>query len=245
MHKNSFLSASSLAFFALTVHIIHIMEKTKKQYLTDQTEERIYLYIHGQGCVFGDALPKEEEFAEILGVSRTITREALSRLKAAGIVESRRRRGMILKKPDLFAGLDKLIKYDIIDDRTRKEFAELRLVIELGLADLIYVNRTAEAIDELENICSEFRNEQTDLQKHLAAEKDFHRRLLAMSGNELIERFQLLLEPFFSPHKKLPQTTLRNSYIEHMELVNALRGHSIAEWRRVAHKHFGHYFNSR
>lgn len=221
------------------------MEKTKKQFLTDQIEERIYRYIREQGCVFGDALPKEEEFSEILGVSRTITREALSRLKAAGIVESRRRRGMILKKPDLFAGLDKLIKHSIIDECTQKDFAELRLVIELGVADLIYVNRTAEAIEELENICCEFRRDQMNVEKLMAAEKDFHRRLLAMSGNKLIERFQLLLEPFFSPHKKLPPTTLHNSYNEHMELVAALRGNSIAEWRKTAHKHFGHYFTDR
>ena len=220
------------------------MEKNKKQYLTDQVEERIYLYIREQVCSFGDALPKEEEFAEILGVSRTITREALSRLKAAGIIESRRRRGMILKKPDIFSGLDKLIQYGILDERTQKEFAELRLVIELGLTDLIYVNRTQEAVDELETICNEFRNEPMNIEKHVEAEKDFHRRLLAMSGNELVMRFQLLLEPFFSPHKNVPAATLSNSYHEHMELVTALRRHSIADWRRVAHKHFGHYFTN-
>ena len=221
------------------------MENNKKQYLTDLIEERIYLYIREQGCTFGDALPKEEEFAEILGVSRTITREALSRLKAAGIIESRRRRGMVLKKPDIFAGLDKLIEYGILDERTQKEFAELRLVIELGLTDLIYAKRTKEAVDELETICNEFRNEPMSIEKHVAAEKAFHRRLLAMSGNELVMRFQLLLEPFFSPQKAVPQDTLNNSYHEHMELVTALRKHSIADWRKVAHKHFGHYFSAR
>ena len=221
------------------------MEKNKQQYLTDQTEERIYEYIRSAGYSFGDALPKEDELAGILGVSRTITREALSRLKAAGIVESRRRRGMILKKPDIFAGLDKLIKFGILDEHTKQEISELRLVIELGVADLIYANRTAKTIDELEIICEEFKNEDLDIAKHVAAEQHFHRRLLAMSGNNLIDRFQLLLEPFFAPHKTLPQSTLNNSYQEHMELVKALRGHSIAEWRRVAHKHFGHYFSNR
>ena len=206
--------------------------------MTDQVEQRIYEHIREHGYAFGDLLPKEEEFAAELSVSRTITREALSRLKAAGIIESRRRRGMILKKPDLFAGLDKLIHFNILDETARKEFAELRLVIEIGLSDLIYMHKTPEALDELEKIARRF----IDSKEHGKIEQEFHRRLMAMSQNRLIDRFQLLLDSVFVSAKELSEEVMSQAYGDHMEIVEALRSGTLAEWREVAHQHFTNYF---
>ena len=179
------------------------MKKETKKTLTDQTEQRIYDYIRSRGCVYGDPLPKEEELAAELNVSRTITREALSRLKASGIIESRRRRGMILKKPDIFAGLDKLIHSGMLDDETRRELAQLRLVIELGLADHIYRNRHEKALKRLESTARKFAD-QTTAAGHGKIEQLFHRQLFALSGNQLITRFQMLLEPFYAPSRNWP-----------------------------------------
>lgn len=218
--------------------------KTPQKNLTDQIEQRIYLYIREHDLAYGDALPKEEELAATLNASRTITREALSRLKAAGIIESRRRRGMILKKPDLFSGLDKIIHHGLLDETTQKDFAELRLVIELGLADIIYRNQTAEACDILMQSAREFHNQDMTPELHLQLEQQFHRRLFALSGNQVIERFQLLLEPFFAQSDNINWTPekSRQSGDDHMGLVKALRNGSLQEWREALHNHFAHYF---
>ena len=217
------------------------MEDNKKN-LTEQVEERIYRYIRQKGYALGDLLPKEEELAAELKVSRTITREALSRLKAAGIVESRRRRGMILKKPDIFAGMQKLIHYDLLDEQTQKEIAQLRLVIELGLSDLIYLNRTADAIRELAEIAGKFQTPCITAELYRQLELDFHRRLFALSGNSLIEQFQLLLEPFFAHTSNPTAQAAEISYRDHIELVHTLQNGSMQEWREKVHSHFGHYF---
>ena len=145
---------------------------------------------------------------------------------------------MVLKKPDLFAGLDKLIHFGILDESTKQDFAELRLVIEIGLADLIYLNRTPEAIEELENIAKRFLTSK----EHGKIEQEFHRRLLAMSNNHLIDRFQLLLEPFFSSSERLSEVLMDLAYGDHMEIVEALRNGTLQEWREVAHEHVAHYF---
>ena len=178
-----------------------------------------------------------------LEVSRTITREALSRLKAAGIIESRRRRGMILKKPDIFVGLEKLIHANLLDDQTQQELAQLRLVIELGLSDLIFINKTPQAIDELEQIAGKFRTPNITPELYYRIEQDFHRRLFALSGNSLIEQFQLLLEPFFARTNDISETKAFISYTDHMELVSALHNGPMSEWRETVHRHFAHYFD--
>ena len=221
---------------------INIM-KISNNNLTDQTEKQIYEYICRRGYAFGDALPKEEELAVELNVSRTITREALSRLKAAGIIESRRRRGMILKKPDIFAGMEKLISYDLLDSTSKKEFAELRLVIELGLADLIYHHRTPAMIGELSNTARGFYQPEITVEMYEELEKDFHRYLFTLSGNKLIERFQMLLEPFFCSSKfVLTPLKAQRAGDDHLELVNILQNGSLQEWREALHHHFAHYF---
>ena len=216
------------------------MKQDRRKTLTDQTEERIYEYIRAHGFVFGDLLPKEEELAAALNVSRTITREALSRLKAAGIIESRRRRGMILKKPDIFAGLDTLIHSGMLDDETRGELARLRLVIELGLADLIYRNRHEKALRQLEATALKFAD-QSSAADHGRIEQLFHRQLFALSGSPLIERFQMLLEPFYARSRNWTPEISRRSREDHLALVEKLRSGSPAEWREELHKHFRTY----
>ena len=216
------------------------MEKATRKNLTDRTEQRIYHYIRSHGCVYGDLLPKEEELAAELNVSRTVTREALSRLKAAGIIESRRRRGMVLKKPDIFAGLDKLIHSGMLDEKTRGELAQLRLVIELGLADLIYRNRNEKALKRLENTVRKFA-EQSSADGDSRIEQLFHRQLFALSGSPLIKRFQMLLEPFYAPSRNWTPALSRRSSRDHLALVEALRSGSLAEWREELHKHFHTY----
>ena len=220
-----------------------IMTNDRQKTLTDRTEQRIYEYIRARGFRFGDLLPKEEELAAELNVSRTITREALSRLKAAGVIESRRRRGMILKKPDIFAGLDKLIHSGMLDDETRGDLAQLRLVIELGLADLIYRNRHEKALKRLENTARKFAEQVTTAAAHGKIEQLFHRRLFALSGNQLITRFQMLLEPFYAPSRNWTPALSRLSCRDHLALVNVLRTGTPAEWREELHKHFRVYLN--
>ena len=59
--------------------------------LADGVEESLLEYIRSSGLTAGDALPKEEELAARMRVSRHIVREGISRLKTLGMVESRRR----------------------------------------------------------------------------------------------------------------------------------------------------------
>ena len=56
--------------------------------LVDRVEKHIIEYIKENALKAGDALPKELEFAETLGVSRTAIREAMLRLRTLGLVES-------------------------------------------------------------------------------------------------------------------------------------------------------------
>ncbi|HYH56481.1 MAG TPA: GntR family transcriptional regulator, partial [Anseongella sp.] len=61
--------------------------------MADVIELRIREYLKKKSFKPGDALPKEIELAEALGVSRNVVREALSRLRMLGMIETKRKRG--------------------------------------------------------------------------------------------------------------------------------------------------------
>src|SRR5688500_16518177 len=98
----------------LNIDIERISYKT----MAEVVEVRLREYLKKKALKPGDALPTEMELAEALGVSRNVLREALSRLKMLGIVETRKKRGMILTSPDILGSLERVLDPAIIDENT-------------------------------------------------------------------------------------------------------------------------------
>ncbi|MCK4960177.1 MAG: FadR family transcriptional regulator, partial [Planctomycetes bacterium] len=69
---------------------IKAVEKTN---LVELVEQKILDIVRKNNLSVGDSLPGELELTEGLGVSRSVVREALSRLRMLGLLESRKRRG--------------------------------------------------------------------------------------------------------------------------------------------------------
>ena len=105
--------------------------------MTDQVEERLRNYFVERDLKMGDALPKETELIEALGVSRSVVREALSRLKMLGLIDVRKRRGMVLAEPDIFNGLERVMEPQFLSNETMRQLAELRLMLEVGQVDFL------------------------------------------------------------------------------------------------------------
>ena len=100
----------------------------------DGVETSLLDYIRRSGLAPGDLLPKEAELAEQLKVSRHIVREGISRLKTLGLVESRKRKGMILMRPNVFTGVSKLAEAKLFSESECKDFIQMRVFMELGMA---------------------------------------------------------------------------------------------------------------
>ncbi len=115
------------------------IEPVSHQTMADIVEMKLLAFLKKNAFKPGDALPKEMELAEALGVSRNILREALSRLRMLGMVDTKKRRGMVLSSPDILGSLEKVMDPLIIDENTLQDFLELRLAQEMGLADILFI----------------------------------------------------------------------------------------------------------
>ena len=120
--------------------------------LVDQVEDKLLEFFKNNNICVGDSIPNEQDLAAALSVARSVLREALSRLKMLGLIESRTRRGMILCEPSLLLGLKRVVDPRILCDATLFDILGFRIALEIGICSDIMRNLTDEDIKELEEI---------------------------------------------------------------------------------------------
>ncbi|MEZ4826061.1 MAG: GntR family transcriptional regulator [Bacteroidia bacterium] len=91
---------------------------------------RLRQYIKENSLKIGDSIPKELELAEALGVSRTVIREAILRLRTIGQIESKKHKGMVLTQPDIIHNFGKVLESNLLGEDTLRDIFELRLSLE-------------------------------------------------------------------------------------------------------------------
>ena len=120
--------------------------------LVDQVEDKLLNYLKEKDIRTGDSIPNELELAAALGVARSVLREALSRLKMMGMIETRTRRGMILTEPTILGGMKRVVDPRILGEEALFDILGFRIALEIGICSDIFRNITPEDISELEEI---------------------------------------------------------------------------------------------
>jgi GntR family transcriptional regulator, transcriptional repressor for pyruvate dehydrogenase complex len=211
--------------------------------MADQVEARLHEYIIKKSIRPGDPIPKEQELAEALGVSRNVVREALSRLRMLGLIDSKKRRGMILTQPDVMKGLGRILHPTILDEQVRKQLFELRLVLEVGLGDLLFKRKTPDFLNKLQAVAERESRATTQVER-IRCEFDFHSGLYEMAGNDTLKRFQAILMPVFEYvveyESKLHHTSV--GAVTHADLVAILRGNDPEAFPNAMRKHLEPHF---
>ncbi|MBK6936853.1 MAG: FadR family transcriptional regulator [Chitinophagaceae bacterium] len=213
--------------------------------LVDKVEARLVELLQLQKLKIGDSIPKEIELASALGVSRTVVREALLRLRMMGLIESKKKKGAVITSPDVFGNLSKSMNPYILDQETLREMFEIRLVLEIGMADLLFHRITPSDIEELKKIVA---NEPQVTQYHLfniEHEITFHGKLYEITGNNAMKKFQKMLLPIFDyVHKSgiLKKQPLFKTFVSHKELVDILEKGDSEKFRNGMRNHLENHF---
>lgn len=213
--------------------------------LVDKVEKSLVEILQQKKLKIGDSIPTELELTETLGVSRTVIREALLRLRMMGLIESKKKKGAVITSPDLFAIVSKSMNPHILDQETLKEIFELRLVLEIGMADFLFKRKKEKDIEELKIIVSK-EPEITD--QHLfniSHEIAFHGKLYEITGNETMKKFQKMLLPVFDyVHQSglLGKPITLKKFVSHKELVDILDKGTPELFRNAMRHHLENHF---
>jgi DNA-binding FadR family transcriptional regulator len=213
--------------------------------LVDKVEKKLVEILQKKKLKVGDIIPKELELAETLGVSRTVIREALLRLRMMGLIESKKKKGAVITSPDLFGIMSKSMNPHILDQGTLKEIFEIRLVLEIGMADFLFQRITKEDIAELKEIV---KKEPKITDQHLfniSHEIAFHGKLYEITRNETLKKFQKMLLPVFDyvHHSGLLGKEIRlKKFVSHKELVDVLETGTPELFRKSMRHHLENHF---
>lgn len=161
----------------------HIRRGRRPASAVDTIVENFRSMIESGALRVGDDLPTERDMAEQLGVSRNTFREAIKRLEAYGIVETRQKQGARIVNKSVDAMISILSFRLGADERTFLDVQHFRGILETGLVTDIVANVTPADVEELTEI-----NERLSAPRAVVtlAEIDlaFHKRLLSIAGND-------------------------------------------------------------
>ncbi|SDM70042.1 FadR/GntR family transcriptional regulator [Kriegella aquimaris] len=224
----------------------HKIKPVKIESMVDQVENNLRDYIKKQGFKPGDTLPTENELASSMNVSRNVIREALSRFRMLGLIVSNKKKGIQLKKFNLFPALERVLDPTVLDENTLHELFELRIMLEVGMADALFRNISSEDILELRKIIASFESSSTKRNK-IDYEIDFHSYLYKISKNETLFGFQKYLKIVFDYVLEIEAKSGANKIdepkVDHSRLVKCLEEGTVAEFRQLMNDHFLPYYS--
>jgi DNA-binding FadR family transcriptional regulator len=161
----------------------------------------------------GDLLPEDELTTE-LGVSRTVLRESVRVLAAKGLVEARPKTGTRVRSRAEWNILDP----DVLswrseaghDQQLYEETTEVRLAIEPLAARLAATGATDHQVAAIRDAYAAMEAGVDDQAAYLAADLDFHLRILSSCNNELLEHLGRVLRAVLHATFMLTTTPIRS-----------------------------------
>jgi GntR family transcriptional repressor for pyruvate dehydrogenase complex len=157
----------------------------------------------------GDKLPTESGIMQKKGVSRTVVREAISRLQAAGLVETLHGIGTFVLNKPLSANLE-LESSAISTLQDVIDIMEMRIGLEVEAARLAARRRTEEQLQVLGKALKKLLEVQHTGEDGAAMDIDFHLQIAMATGNRYIAETLKKLGSVMVPRSRINMAKLSN-----------------------------------
>lgn len=213
--------------------------------LTDELVARLGDEIMSGKLSPNDRLPTEQEMIAAFGVSRTVVREAISALRAEGLVESRQGAGV-------FVARDMRRRPFRIDPEGGQsiggvlDILELRMSVEIEAAGLAAERHKAADLKAIEKSLGAFRRAIEHGESGVDADFEFHHAICEATGNRHFKQFLEFLGRFIIPRQsirvELESPEQHKAYLtrvlaEHEAICEAIRKEEAEEARRAMREH--------
>lgn len=133
----------------------------------------------------GDRLPTEQALADSFGVSRNVVREAISRLRSDGIVQSRQGVGAFVARTAAAPAL-RIDAEELTDRSAFLALFELRAILEIRAAGLAARRRSGQQLDAIERALDRMRGTEKWSAGGVDADLEFHKAVAEATGNAYI-----------------------------------------------------------
>jgi len=195
----------------------------KRQSLAKELVDALTTRIRDGRLKVGEKLPSEASIESQFGVSRTVVREAISRLQAAGLVITRHGIGTFI----LDQTVQTAFKVTAQDFATLKDVVavlELRFAIEVEAAALAAQRRSSQNVDAIEAALLAIQTALANQQNAVAADFQFHLEIARATQNHHFEELITSLGQSIIPRARLeadPEKVPDQQHMAYLERVNS------------------------
>ncbi len=164
------------------VHDDRLALRKRRPSLVDAACEHIRASIVSGTHWPGSQLPTEAEFVDVLGVSRTVVREAIARLAAAGLVEARQGKGLFVSETARYQAFQ-ITREEVENLSDVIELLELRLSVETEMAALAAERRSEVDVMSMRQQLKILGEAAIGLEDSVKADVEFHNVIARASKN--------------------------------------------------------------
>jgi GntR family transcriptional regulator, transcriptional repressor for pyruvate dehydrogenase complex len=203
--------------------------RPKKIY--EEVAETIHEMIRKGQLLPGERLDSVQQLAENFQVGRSAIREALSALKAMGLVEMKQGEGTFIREFDVDQINFPLSTAILMNKKDVFDLLEVRKIIETGAAMAAANRRTEDHLQKMEEILKDMMVVQGDEELGEKADLQFHLAIAEASGNimlaNLLNQVSELMVETMKETRRLwlysKQTTTSKLFLEHVEIFEAVK----------------------
>lgn len=209
----------------------------REQTLSERARHQLEDLIVSGGLKPGDRLPSESKMGQMLGVSRTVVREAVRLLSARSLVETRNGSGIYVRELGssmIREPMDLLLRHKSI---SVEDIVEVRTLIEVHIAGLAAQRATSDDIAAMAAATAQLL--QPNLSALECAEIDvvFHERLAVAAGNPLFGMFSqslnaVMIDPIRYVYETAP-SALEDTIREHSSILDRVRARDAVGARKA------------
>ena len=161
--------------------------------LTEKLSEILTRQIESGERAPGSRLPTEEQLAAEYGVSRTVIREGIARLKSDGLVTTRQGLGAFVAQT-LTAAPFRILAGAETPQQTVQQVFELRIGVETQAAALAAERASAAQLREIRTALKELERVQKHGGDGVEEDMRFHRAIARATNNRVYDDFTRFLE---------------------------------------------------
>jgi len=215
------------------------LNRIEQKTLVAEATEQIQSYILKNDL---RTLPGEIQLISLLGISRSVVREALSRLQHVGLIETRKKRGIVVKEANPIKIFDEYMPFIMKDSKKRNDMAYFRYILESGAIEFVVENGHKEDLKKIKEAALRYKSTAEKNSSHRTlhlADMKFHTSILNASGNTFLLQMNSVIAKHFATHGLAPH---ENSHFRevagtHLEIADAIIAGETRKAQQLMKKH--------
>jgi GntR family transcriptional regulator, transcriptional repressor for pyruvate dehydrogenase complex len=206
-------------------------KKIKPKKIYEEVAEAIYEMIRSGQVKPGEKLDSVQQLAENFQVGRSAIREALTSLRAMGLVEMKQGEGTYVNEFETDQITFPLSTAILMNKEDIAQLLEVRKIIEIGAAAAAAKKRTSHNLTMMEMALEEMKSAQGDEALGEKADLQFHFALAGAAQNPLLLSLMSHVSGLMGETMKetrrvwlfSKQTTVERLYEEHKDIYEAIK----------------------